>query len=151
VHTIRTSRDYEGTVADAEALWYDLDRWASFVDGFHHVEKVEGDWPHPGSAVIWQSFPAGRGRVLEQVTGYAPGDGQALEIDDEQLLGTRRVRFAALEDGVRIELSLAYALKEGGPVKAVADLLFIRRALRDSLRRELLRFGRELEADRGLA
>jgi hypothetical protein len=150
VGTVRTSRDYEGPVSAAEVLWYDLDRWPSFIDGFHHVEKVDGDWPHPGAAVIWQSFPAGRGRVLEHVTGYVPRDGQTLEIDDEKLLGTRRVRFAALEDGVRVELSLTYALKERGPLKALADVLFIRRALRDSLRRELLKFGRELEADRAL-
>jgi hypothetical protein len=150
VRTVRTSRDYEGAVSAAEALWYDLDRWASFVDGFHHVVKVEGDWPHPGAVVVWQSFPAGRGRVLEQVTSYAARDGQTLEVDDEQLLGTRRVRFAALEDGVRIELSLAYELKERGLFKTLADLLFIRRAMRDSLRRELVRFGHELEAERAL-
>jgi hypothetical protein len=150
VKTVRTSRDYEGTVAAAEALWYDLARWPSFVDGFHHLDKQEGDWPHPGAVLIWQSFPSGRGRVMERVTGYAPGDGLIAEVEDEQLVGTRRVRFSALEDGVRIDLSLAYELKEAGTVKGLADVFFIRRAMRDSLRRELARFGTELEADRDL-
>ena len=35
-------------IADAEALWYDLTRWPSFVEGFKHVVKVEGEtWPLP--------------------------------------------------------------------------------------------------------
>ena len=148
---VRTSRDFPATVAEAEALWYDLDRWASFIDGFHHVEKRDADWPRQGSAIVWQSFPGGRGRVLEQVTGYAPRDGQTVEVDDEQIIGTRRIRFHALEDGVRIELALEYALKDRSLIKVLAEPFFIRRALRDSLRRELARFGHELEADRALA
>jgi hypothetical protein len=147
---VRISRDYEGSVSEAEALWYDVDRWAGFIDGFHHVDKQEGEWPHPGALVIWHSFPGGRGRVLEHVTSYAPRDGQTLEIEDEQVTGTRRVQFAALQGGVRVELSVAYELKDRSPAKRLADLFFIRRAFRDSLRRELVRFGTELESDRAL-
>jgi hypothetical protein len=150
VRTVRTSRDYDATTAEAEALWYDLARWPAFVDGFHHLDKQDGDWPHPGAVLIWQSFPGGRGRVMERVTGYAPGDGVTAEVEDEQLVGTRRVRFSALQDGVRIELSLAYELKERNTLTPLTDLFFIRRALRDSLRRELARFGTELEGDRSL-
>jgi hypothetical protein len=150
VAKVRTNRDYDGSVSEAEALWYDLDRWAGFVDGFHHVDKQEGDWPHPGSVVIWHSFPGGRGRVLERVTSYAPRDGQTLEIEDADVIGTRRVQFAALPDGVRIALSVEYELKDRSPGKRLADVFFIRRAFRDSLRRELARFGAELETDRAL-
>jgi uncharacterized membrane protein len=151
VKSIRTSRDFAVPVAEAEALWYDLDRWPAFIDGFHHIEKRDGDWPRQGSSIAWQSFPGGRGRVLEQVTGYAPRDGQTAEIDDDEILGTRRVRFQAREDGVRIELALEYELKDRSLIKVIAEPFFIRRAMRDSLRRELTRFGRELEADRALA
>jgi hypothetical protein len=147
---VRTTRDYDGLVSEAEALWYDLDRWAGFVDDFHHVDKQEGEWPHPGSVVIWHSFPGGRGRVLERVTSYVPRDGQTLEIEDEDVTGTRRVRFAALPDGVRVELLVEYQLKDRSPGKRLADLFFIRRAFRDSLRRELARFGAELQSDRAL-
>ena len=146
--TVRTSRDYPGRIVEAEELWYDLDRWASFIDGFHHVDKREGEWPHPGAVVIWQSFPGGRGRVLERVTSYVPREGQTLDVEDEKLLGTRRVKFAALQDGVRIELSLDYELKDRNAFTPLTDLFFIRRAMRDSLRRELARFGRELQTDR---
>jgi hypothetical protein len=150
VTSVRTSRDYPGRIAEAEELWYDLDRWAAFIDGFHHIDKREGDWPHADAVVIWQSFPGGRGRVLERVTSYTPREGQTLEVEDEKLLGTRRVRFAALEDGVRIELSLDYELKERHALTRLTDLFFIRRAMRDSLRRELARFGSELQTEREL-
>ena len=59
---------------------------------------------------------------------------------------TQTVAFAPLDDGVRVTLSLDYKLKQGGPLRALADLFFIGRAMRDSLRRTLLRFARELEA-----
>jgi hypothetical protein len=150
VAPVRTSRDFPATVAEAEALWYDLERWPSFVEGFHHVEKVDGGWPEAGGVLVWRSTPAGRGRVQEAVTEHLPGQGQTVDVDDDQLLGTRRVRFAPRTDGVRIELSLSYQLKDRSPLKRLADVFFIRRALRDSLRRELSRFGYELQSDRSL-
>ena len=52
--------------------------------------------------------------------------------------------------GVRMTLQLEYVLLDAGPLGAVTDLLFIRRAQADALRRTLYRFGRELEAERGL-
>ena len=61
------------------------------------------------------------------------------------------VAFTGLEDGVGITLSLDYRLKGGVPgLKTLLDLLFIGRAVRDSLRRTLARFARELEDERGL-
>ena len=56
-----------GRAADAEALWYDPVRWAAWVDGFGHVVTREGDWPRVGARLVWQSPPAGRGRVEERV------------------------------------------------------------------------------------
>ena len=44
-------------------------------------------------------------------------------------------------------LELDYELKQSGPVRALVDLLFIRRAVRDSLRRTLARFSREVSAE----
>ena len=34
-----------GRLAEVEDLWYDRHRWPSWVDGFGHVVKLEGDWP----------------------------------------------------------------------------------------------------------
>ena len=136
-------------VGAAEALWYDPQRWASFVDGFHHVVKLEGDWPAVGARVLWDSTPAGRGRVSERVVEYEPGGGQTLEVDDPRMRGTQRVEFVPRDPGAEVRLELDYQLKDANLLTPVVDLLFIRRALRDALRRTLDRFARELAADHG--
>jgi uncharacterized membrane protein len=137
-------------VAAAEELWYDPERWAAFVDGFHHVVKVEGGWPAVGAHSVWDSTPAGRGRVSERVVEFEPGRGQTLEVDDPRMRGTQRVEFVPGDDGTEVRLALDYELKEGNLLTPVVDLLFIRRALRDALRRTLARFARELAADHDL-
>jgi hypothetical protein len=145
----RTSLEVPGPVSEAEELWYDTSRWPSWVDGLAHVAKVQGDWPREGSSVVWDSGPAGRGRVIEQVTRYEVRVGQVLAVEDSRLRGTQEVVFEPIENGVSVSLALEYELKERGPLGFLADF-FVRRALRDSLRRSLIRFGRELRADREL-
>ena len=137
-------------VSAAEALWYDVRRWPSFVDGFAHAAKVEDGWPAVGGRLVWDSTPHGRGRVIERVTEHSPGAGHATEVEDPRLRGTQEVRFEALQDGTAIALQLEYRLKDRTPLTPVVDLLFIRRSLRDSLRRTLSRLGRELKADADL-
>ena len=139
-----------GTVAEAEELWYDLRRWPTFIDGFAHVAKVEGEWPEAGAVVVWDSTPAGRGRVREQVLAHEPGSGQELAVEDPRLSCRQRVAFAPRDDGSEVRLELDYRLKQRNPLTPVVDLLFIRRAVRDSLRRTLARFANELAAERDL-
>lgn len=145
--SVERSRDFRGPRAAAERLWYDPVRWPSWVDGFGHVVRVEGEWPAPGAVVVWESPPRGRGRVVERVVSYEPGVRQELEVEDERLRGRQRVDFEELEGGVGVALTLDYRLKRGGPGALVVDLLFIRRALGESLNRTLERFGRELAAE----
>jgi len=133
-----------GGVVEAEELWYDPHRWAAWIDGFGHVAKLEGEWPHTGARLLWDSRPQGRGRVAETVTAYEPRGGQTLAVEDERLYGTQTVTFEPAGDQVRVSLTLEYRLKKGNPV---VDLLFIRRALRDSLQRTLTRFGHERLAE----
>jgi hypothetical protein len=145
---VSATRDLRGPLGAAERLWYDTSRWPSFIDGFGHLVEVEGAWPAPGSRVVWHSTPAGRGRVVEGVVSYEPGVGQTSEVEDPRVRGTQRVGFELLEDGVAITLELDYALRRAIPLVAgVVDLLFIRRAVGDSLRRTLERFARELASD----
>ena len=140
-----------GAISDAERLWYDLTRWPSFVEGFAHVTKREGDWPRPGSRIVWNSVPAGRGLVSERVTAYEVRVAQTVDVEDPRLTGSQTISFAAAGDGrCRVALELDYRLKQGGPFAGVVDALFVRRALRDALRRTLSRFARELRADREL-
>ncbi len=143
--------EVDGPVGAAEALWYDTVRWPSFVDGFHHVVKVEGDWPRSGR-ILWNSTPNGRGLVQERVTAYEVRAGQTVEVEDPRLTGTQSVAFHDAGDGrCVVALELRYRLKQGGPLAGAVDALFVRRAVRDALRRTLSRFARELRADRELA
>jgi hypothetical protein len=128
----------------AEELWYDTARWPTFVDGFAHVEKVEGDWPHVGGRVLWDAKHDGRGRVDERVVAHEARTGQTLAVEDAKLTGTQRVEFHPTDDGCRIVLTLSYTLKMDPPTRQVIDF-FARRPLRDSLRRTLTRFQQELE------
>jgi hypothetical protein len=137
--------------SEAEALWYDTSRWPTFVDGFSHVVSQEGDWPAAPSTLVWQSTPAGRGRVLERVSEYEPRLGQTAQVDDPKMTATQRVAFTPQDDGVEVTLSMEYDLKEGGPLKPFMDFLFIRRAIGDALKRTVDRFARELKADAELA
>jgi hypothetical protein len=133
-----------GQVVEAEELWYDQHRWAAWIDGFGHVAKLEGEWPEVGARLLWDSRPQGRGRVAERVTAYEPRGGQTVEVEDERLHGTQTVTFEPDGAQVRVSLTLQYRLKSANPL---VDLLFIRRALRDSLRRTLTRFGHERRAE----
>jgi hypothetical protein len=133
-----------GRVVEAEELWYDPHRWAAWIDGFGHVAKLDGEWPQVGSRLLWDSRPKGRGRVAERVVAYEPRAGQRLEVEDERLTGVQSVEFEAEGDEVRVSLTLEYTLKERNPV---VDFLFIRRALRDSMRRTLTRFAHERRAE----
>jgi hypothetical protein len=148
VARVRAAVTVPGLASEAEALWYDLQRWSAWIDGFGHLDKIEGEWPAAGSRLVWWSKPGGRGRVAEQVLAYEPRTGQTLQVEDEKMRATQRVAFQpAGEDGVEVALELDYELKERNALTPVTDLLFIRRALRDSLRRSLLRFARERRAD----
>jgi Polyketide cyclase / dehydrase and lipid transport len=144
----RASVDLPGfRASEAEALWYDIGRWPTFVDGFAHVVSQEGDWPAAPSTLVWQSTPAGRGRVLERVTEYEPRLGQTAQVDDPKMTATQRIAFEPSDDGVKVTLSMDYTLKEGGPLRPFTDFLFIRRAIGDALKRTVDRFARELRSD----
>jgi polyketide cyclase/dehydrase/lipid transport protein len=134
-----------GRAEEAEALWLDRDRWASWVDGFAHVERIDPGWPEPGARLRWVSVPRGRGLVEERVLAHEPARRLELAVEDEQLHGTQRTRFEPGEDEVRITLELEYELKER-PFPLV-DRLFVRRALQDALRRTVARFGHERRAE----
>ena len=99
--------------------------------------------------MIWETVPAGRGRVTEKVTESAP-DQIATLVFEDRLAGRQTFRVAPAPSGAAVQLSLEYALTRYGPLGPVADVLFIRRAIRDSLRRTLFRFAVEAEEEAGL-
>jgi hypothetical protein len=127
----------------AEELWYDTARWPTFVDGLAHVAKVEGDWPRTGR-VLWDAKVDGRGRVDERVVEHEARVGQTLRIEDEKITGTQRIEFRPDGAGCQDALVLEYRLKMDPPQRQLIDV-FVRRPMRDSLKRTLQRFKRELE------
>ena len=136
------------SVDEAARLWFDLARWSSFVDGFGVLARNEGDWPHAGTRIVWDSLRNGRGRVVERVVEYEPQVTQLVRVEDPALTGTQRVRLHALDGGCEITLELAYELKRPGFGGVLINLFFVRRSLGDALRRTLRRFAVELAAER---
>jgi Polyketide cyclase / dehydrase and lipid transport len=145
---VRASVDVPGLASEAEALWYDHRRWPAFVDGLKHVARIDGQWPHEGARVVWDSWPNGRGRVLERVLTYEPRAGQVLAVEDEKLRGMQRVSFHPHAGGVTVALELEYELKDPRLGFPPIDLLFVRRPQREALERTLRRFAAEVRAER---
>jgi len=145
VARITRSTELPGPISAAEDLWYDLRRRPSFVEGFGHVVKVDGDWPQAGARVLWDAPPDGRGRVVETVDAFEARAGQTVHVEDAQLRGTQTITFmAAGDDGVRVTVGVRWELKEGN---LVYDWLLVRRTVGESLRRTLVKYRIERLAD----
>ena len=142
---VRESIVVRGRAFEAETLWYDRTRWASWIDGFGHVISLDSEWPATGSTLKWNSPPGGAGLTLEKVVRYEPRLGQTLEIEDAKFTGTRRVIFEPGLEETKITLEVSLEAKDR---LAPWDRLLLRRRLGDSLRRTLARFAVELAAER---
>ncbi len=142
---VTRATELPGPISAAEALWYDLNRRASFLEGFGHLVQVDGAWPELGARVQWEGPPGGRGRVSETVDAFGARVGQTTYVEDAQLRGTQVVAFvAAGGDLVRVTVSLAWTLKEPSPLK---DWVLVRRSVGEALRRTLVRYRIERLAD----
>jgi len=128
---------------EAYDLWTDVRRWATFVDGFARAERIDDTWPEQGAKLVWQSVPGGRGSVTEKVTRTNRPLLHETLVIEEKLAGTQTATFAADPDGARVDLQLEYKVEVGGPLRAIVDFLFIRRAQNDALTRTLRRFATE--------
>ena len=127
----------------AEELWRDVRRWPSFIEGFAHALEVDRGWPAAGSRLVWQSIPGGRGRVTERVRDHEPAGRLVTQVFEEALTGTQTATCEDDDGGTRVALELRYELARGGPLRKITDVLFIRRALSESLGRTLRRFATE--------
>jgi len=134
---------------EALALWLDMDRWPSFVEGFARVTEPDPAWPDPGARIAWESIPGGRGQVTERIVERGE-DHVVTEVFEDALTGRQTVRVGEAPGGAAIAVELEYTLARGGPLRELADVIFIRRALRDALRRTLSRFAVEAEDEAGL-
>jgi hypothetical protein len=130
-------------------LWTNVERWPTFIEGFARVVECSPGWPGEGERVSWESTPGGRGRVTEKVVEMRP-DSFSTMVFESALMGRQTLRAVPHTTGAEVELSLEYTLVKYGPLSVVADALFIRRALRDSLQRTVGRFAVEAEEEAGL-
>ena len=141
---VRVAQTFPGTVPAVERRWYHTGGWASWVDGLARVLSTSPDWPAAGAVVIWESGPAGRGRVRERVVSYEPLSRQTVEVHDDSIDGRQSVSFQAVEEGVQVELELDYRIRRRSIVTPLVDRLFVRRAMASSLQATLARFGAHL-------
>jgi uncharacterized membrane protein len=137
---------------EAFDLWTDLHRWPTFIDGFGHVDSVDDSWPNEEAKLVWRSNPAGRGLVTERVIASEPGIRFVTQVFEERMNGAQALNFSPIDQDpsrTRVDMELDYKLVKGGPFAGVTDLLFIRRALTDALRRTLRRFAVEAAEEAG--
>jgi hypothetical protein len=149
VRTARAGATVPLSPAAALAMWRDVERWPSFVEGYARRLELAPEWPAKGARVVWQSAPDGRGRVTETVVENE-ADSFSVQVFEEALMGTQTLRVGPGPAGAEVELTLDYELAKYGPLAGVADAIFIRRALRDALRRTLYRFRIEAEEEASL-
>jgi len=138
MRTVQVVEELEVPPALASRLWTDTGRWPTFVDGFARVVQIDDTWPEPGSKIVWESTPAGRGRVTERILER---DEQHVvtEVFDAQMHGRQSVFF----EPERVTMRLDYELASEGPLRGLTDFLFIRRSLGMALERTLRRFSTE--------
>ncbi|MFL5830688.1 MAG: SRPBCC family protein [Solirubrobacteraceae bacterium] len=146
--TVTVTQTFPGSVHEAESRWYDTGSWSKWVDGLARVASVSGDWPGRGATVVWESGPAGRGRVTESVAAFEPLGGQTNDVQDDSIDARQSVTFTPQDDSVEVQLTLEYRIRKRNLFTPLVDLLFIRRAMALSLRSTLERFGAELAAAR---
>jgi len=142
---VRAAASFPATVHQAERCWYDTARWPEFVDELARVLAVEGPWPAEGASVVWESGPAGRGRVVERVVAHEALSGQTVDVCDNSISGRQSVWFVPAGAGVQVVLELDYRIRRRNPLTPLVDRLFVRRLMAASLERTLSRFGIALQ------
>jgi Polyketide cyclase / dehydrase and lipid transport len=148
MRAVQATQQLVATVHDAESRWYDTSEWHAWVDGLARVASVSDGWPGVGAVVVWESGPAGRGRVTERVIEHEPLSGQTVEVEDDSIRGWQSVTFTPRDGTVEVALRLEYELVARSIITPLVDILFIRRAMTASLRATLARFAAELAGTR---
>jgi hypothetical protein len=133
----------------ARELWTNLRRWPTFIEGFARVLEADPEWPAEGAKVVWESIPEGRGRVTERVV-ESSGERIVTEVFEDALTGRQTVAFEAEEGETLAEVELDYKLTQAGVLRAITDVIFIRRALSAALARTLNRFATEATEEAAL-
>jgi hypothetical protein len=127
------------SLADTWDHYFDERGWPAWVEGFARVERADG-YPEQGGTLVWESNPAGRGRVTETVLDHAPRTLHRIRYEDPQSSGELTTRLGVEGEGTRVTLELDYVVGRGGPLSRLTDALFARGQVKGSLRRTLAEF-----------
>jgi hypothetical protein len=88
--------------------------------------------------------------VTEKMVSIEPPRRVVVDVLDSRLSARQTTTFEADEGGCEVLVELDYVLTDGGPLRKLADVTFIRRSLRDSIRRTLGRFAIEAAEEAAL-
>jgi Polyketide cyclase / dehydrase and lipid transport len=144
VSELTESLTISASLAETWDHHFDPRGWPSWVDGFQAVVAGEG-YPERGGTLRWRSTAAGRGEVSERVLEHAPRTLHRIAFSDPQTEGELRTTFRIEGEATRVEQTLTYRLRRGGPFSWATDRLFIRSQQRRSMQRSLLRLKHEVE------
>ena len=111
------------------------------MDGFTNLERLDDEWPLEGSRRV---YDAARGRVLENARRYVAGSSLVSTYEDREASGESRVTFET--DNVRTRITWELHLEPKEKLKP-GPRWWLRRVLRKSLERSLVRFRYELAAE----
>jgi Polyketide cyclase / dehydrase and lipid transport len=134
------------SLAEVWDLYFNPATWPAWVDQFKRVETLDSGYPEAGGRLIWQSGPAGRGTVTENVLEHVPRSLHRIRYRDDSSEGELLTTFAIEGEGTKVKLDLVYGLLQPGPLGPITDRLFIRSQMRGSLRRSLEALASEARA-----
>src|SRR3954447_17365639 len=125
------------SLAEVWDLYFERDRWRSWVDEFHAVDSISDGYPETGGKLVWHSGPAGRGQVPETVLDHEPRRLHKIRFADPHSEGEQLTTFAIEGEGTTVRIDLVYGLMHPGYLGPITDRLFIRGQMRSSLVRTL--------------
>jgi hypothetical protein len=138
------------SAAEVADVYFDPATWPAWVDGFGHVDRVDG-YPEAGGTLRWHSTPAGRGIVTERVLEHVPRRLHRVAFSDDSSEGELATRFEIEPGGsndvplTRVTQTEEYRLQSRSPLAIVTDRLFVLPQVQRSLARSLERLRHEVE------
>jgi hypothetical protein len=143
------------TVVEQGADRFSTQVFEEALAGVQTLRVVPAD--DSGGLALSSDGPEGEGSDYgaEGEASEGGDEGEASDVGAEGGVSDVGAEAGASEVGAEagaseVELSLEYELARYGPLRGLADALFIRRALRDALRRTLYRFAIEAEEEANL-
>jgi uncharacterized protein YndB with AHSA1/START domain len=138
--------EVKADLAEVWDLYFDPQRWRSWVDEFRGVDSSEG-YPETGGKLLWHTGPNGRGQVTEEVLEHEPRRLHKIRFSDPESEGELTTTFEISGEGAKVKQDLVYGLFKPGVLGPITDRFFIRPQIQISMRRSLERLKVEAEGD----